>query len=77
MSHIGKHRVRVESWVDGILSVGELFVSGIEAAREQAKKHHSHHSENSDSFNVKIYNDAGELVESTSGNGPDVNATYA
>jgi hypothetical protein len=77
MSNIGKHRVRVESWNDGIISVAEVFANDLSSARELLKRHHAHHSENSDSFAIKIYDDSNQLVDSTSGGGAPATPSYA
>jgi hypothetical protein len=58
------HRVRVESWVGGILNLFETEASSLDEARLHVQRHREHHSHHGHDFTIKVYDPVGQLLES-------------
>jgi hypothetical protein len=71
-----KHYVKVNSWLDGVLSAEETLVSTWEDAMAHLTRHHEHHSAHSDSHSIKIYTIDGELVHELNSSAND-STSYA
>jgi len=70
-----RHKVRVQSWINGLLTTAEHFFDTAEEAIAHSIRATSMHASGSDAHVVKVYDHSGELVHEVNSLPPQT--TYA
>jgi len=70
-----RHRVRTQSWINGILNTVDHLFESFEEAVAHSVAQTSTHASGSDAHSIKIYNQNDELVHQVDSLPPQ--ATYA